>query len=200
MLIFGEPWHLPPAWSDIPTWLLVVVAAIAGWVALSQLRQQQEVIEEDIARRQNRDDLLEGQLCELAERERDRQREQAEQISVTPWPIRLPKRATGAEAEARKVQGKEEKKSGSCRVTNGSIRPVRRVGCRLLLDERTILADKFGISGGPLLGGGAPMMYFPTKPEDVDSAAGQYLNLLAGEEIVAQFTVPEEVDSYQTAK
>jgi hypothetical protein len=195
LLIFGEPWHLPPAWGDIPTWLLVVVAAIAGWIALSQLRQQQEVIEEDIARRQRRDDLLDGQLREFAERQRDRQREQAEQISVTPRPISLPKPTTGAEARTRK-----ETRSGSCRVANGSWRPVRHVGCRLILDDRTLPADNFGIAAGPLPGGGSgPMMYFPAKPEDVDSATGQYLNLLAGEEILAQFTIPEEIDNYQTA-
>lgn len=186
--------------GDIPTWLLVVVAAIAGWIALSQLRQQQKVIEEDIARRQKRDDLLEGQLRELAERGRDRQREQAEQVSVIPWPIRLRKQVTGAEAEARNVRGKEEKGSGSCRVANGSSRPVRRISCRLILDGRTILAGNFGIPAGPVPGGGGGSMYFAAKTEEVDSAWGQYLNLLAGEEVMAEFTIPDEVVSYQASR
>src|SRR5262249_24073847 len=121
LLLFGQPFHLPPAWGDIPTWLLVVVAAIAGWIALSQLLQQQEVIEEDIKRRQKRDELLDGQLRELADRDQDRQREQAERISVSPWPITLPRPATAAQPQQR---------SGSCRVTNGSSRPVYSVGCR----------------------------------------------------------------------
>lgn len=46
MLIFGSPWHLPPAWGDIPTWLLVILAAVGGGVALSQLRIQQRQIKE----------------------------------------------------------------------------------------------------------------------------------------------------------
>ena len=32
MLIFGSPWHLPPAWGDIPTWVTAVatVGLLAG--------------------------------------------------------------------------------------------------------------------------------------------------------------------------
>jgi hypothetical protein len=33
-LIFGSPWHLPPAWGDIPTWILAVGAILGGIVAL----------------------------------------------------------------------------------------------------------------------------------------------------------------------
>lgn len=57
-LIFGKPWHLPPNWGDIPTWLAVVVATVGGWVALSQLRAQrsqlrgqQDVLRQDAADR-----------------------------------------------------------------------------------------------------------------------------------------------------
>jgi hypothetical protein len=32
-MIFGEPWHLPPAWGDIPTWLATIAASTAGVVA-----------------------------------------------------------------------------------------------------------------------------------------------------------------------
>jgi hypothetical protein len=38
LLVFGQPWNLPPNYGDVPTWLAVVFAAIAGWVGLSQLR------------------------------------------------------------------------------------------------------------------------------------------------------------------
>jgi hypothetical protein len=51
MLVFGRPWHLPPAWGDIPTWLAATAASIAGWIALSQLRGQQEVLRQDKADR-----------------------------------------------------------------------------------------------------------------------------------------------------
>ena len=32
MLIFGSPWHLPPAWGDIPTWITAIatVGLLAG--------------------------------------------------------------------------------------------------------------------------------------------------------------------------
>jgi hypothetical protein len=46
-LIFEKPWHLPPNWGDIPTWLAVVIAAVGGWIALSQLRSQQDVLKQD---------------------------------------------------------------------------------------------------------------------------------------------------------
>lgn len=32
-LIFGKPWHLPPNWGDIPTWLATTAATAAGIVA-----------------------------------------------------------------------------------------------------------------------------------------------------------------------
>ena len=32
MLIFGSPWHLPPAWGDIPTWItgIATVGLLTG--------------------------------------------------------------------------------------------------------------------------------------------------------------------------
>jgi hypothetical protein len=92
LLIFGDPWHLPPDWGDIPTWLAVIVASVGGWIALSHLRQQQEVIEADIERQRKRDDLLDGQLRELADRERSRQREQAEQVTLVGRKVILARR------------------------------------------------------------------------------------------------------------
>ena len=37
-LIFGRPWHLPPAWGDIPTWLATIAATVAGIVAFNVYR------------------------------------------------------------------------------------------------------------------------------------------------------------------
>jgi hypothetical protein len=37
-------------WGDVPTWLAVVVAAVGGGVALRQLRQQGNVIKDEIER------------------------------------------------------------------------------------------------------------------------------------------------------
>jgi len=74
---------------------------------------------------------------------------------------------------------------------------VRRVACRLILDDHIIRADKFAygtyFSGSGSLGDA--MTFVPSEPDAVDSAAGEYLNLLSGEEILAQFTIPKDIDS-----
>jgi hypothetical protein len=62
MLIFGSPWHLPPAWGDIPTWFLVVLAAAGGWFTLSQLLVQQQALRDQ---RQAFADQLEVQKQQL---------------------------------------------------------------------------------------------------------------------------------------
>ena len=30
MLIFGSPWHLPPAWGDISTWITATAGLLVG--------------------------------------------------------------------------------------------------------------------------------------------------------------------------
>src|ERR1700722_14493410 len=40
-LIFQPPTEYHPDWGDVPTWLAFVTAAVAGGVALRQLRDQQ---------------------------------------------------------------------------------------------------------------------------------------------------------------
>lgn len=47
MLIFGSPWHLPPAWGDIPTWITAVATAgllagaiITAWYAIKTFNTQ----------------------------------------------------------------------------------------------------------------------------------------------------------------
>ena len=56
-LIFGKPWHLAPNWGDIPTWLAVAVATAGGWVALYQLRSQQDQLrsQQEVLKRDGRD-------------------------------------------------------------------------------------------------------------------------------------------------
>lgn len=71
-----------------------------------------------------------------------RQREQAEQIRIVPRLVDLPKPAEGEETEISKMYG-GDKRAGSCQVANDSARPIRRVRCRLALDECTIPADEF---------------------------------------------------------
>src|ERR1017187_5901129 len=64
-LIFGKPWHLPANWGDIPTWLAVVAASVAGWAAISQLADQRSEIRDEITRNRTRDQLMDRQLREL---------------------------------------------------------------------------------------------------------------------------------------
>ena len=45
--VVRKVWNLPPNWGDIPTWLAVVAATAAGWIALSQLRSQQKALQRD---------------------------------------------------------------------------------------------------------------------------------------------------------
>jgi hypothetical protein len=68
-LIFGKPSHLAPNWGDIPTWLAVAVATAGGWIALSQLRSQQEVLRQD---GQDRRRAQAARVFISAPRERDR--------------------------------------------------------------------------------------------------------------------------------
>lgn len=51
LLIFGESWHLPPAWGDIPTWitgigtvLLVAFAVITAYYARQAFRKQSQEV------------------------------------------------------------------------------------------------------------------------------------------------------------
>jgi hypothetical protein len=82
LLVSGKPWNLPPAWGDIPTWLLVAVGVIGGWAALRQLRILQEQVKGEAERNVKRDQLLDRQLAEAAAREAAEQRRQAEDIEL----------------------------------------------------------------------------------------------------------------------
>jgi hypothetical protein len=83
LLLFYEPWHLRPAYGDLATWLLVVLAAVAAWVGLSQLHAIQEQIGEETKRNVNRDKLLDKQLAEADARALTERRRQAEDVKVS---------------------------------------------------------------------------------------------------------------------
>ena len=116
-LLSDTAWHYAPNWGDIPTWLAVIVATVGGGIALSQLRQQQRVIEGEIDRNRKRDKLLDGQLRELTDMERSRQREQSEAVDVT-W-------------------NDSPSPPGTSFVTviNGSRRPIRELTCLVYPDD-----------------------------------------------------------------
>ena len=48
-LLFGAPWHLPPNWGDIPTWLATFAAIAAGLVAyrVYQVEAQRDRLAEE---------------------------------------------------------------------------------------------------------------------------------------------------------
>jgi hypothetical protein len=69
LLIFGSPWHLPPAWGDIPTWFTaigtILVATVAIWVAFwTDVRTGQRV---DAERAQAAKDLAEERAHSAAQ-------------------------------------------------------------------------------------------------------------------------------------
>lgn len=108
LLFFGAPWRLPPAWGDIPTWFLVVLAAVAAWAGLSQLRAIQQQMADEVRRNVKRDGLLDKQLAEVDARALADRRRQAEDVEVT-W--------AGAHMGA---------------VVNKSRRPISDVFCKVL--------------------------------------------------------------------
>jgi len=82
LLVFGDPWHLPPAWGDIPTWLLAVLAAAAAWVGFAQLGALRQQIAEDALRNIKRDKLMDKQLEEAERREESDRRRLVEDVNV----------------------------------------------------------------------------------------------------------------------
>ena len=123
LLVFGEPWRLPPAWGDIPTWMAALFAGIAGIAAVSQLgvaldqigmlRQQ---IADEAERNVKRDKLMDRQLAEAERRAEADIRRQAEDIEVT-W-LRESLGTPGTVAFGI--------------VTNKSRRPITRISCKVM--------------------------------------------------------------------
>jgi hypothetical protein len=135
-LIFGAPWHLPPNWGDIPTWLAVGVATVGGGVALSQLRQQQEVIKGEFERNKDRDDLMDRQRRELQANEESRQRAQAGNVDFDLWlPQAVQVLSSPPFTPAPTV---------ILSVENKSARPIRNIVCRIGSDDGAQPADGVG--------------------------------------------------------
>jgi hypothetical protein len=108
LFVFGSPWHLPPDWGDIPTWLLVVVGAAAGGIGLFQFRLLVQQNEEEIRRNVKRDELLDRQLAEAEARAITERRRQAEGVQLRWGNIH-----TGE-------------------VANNSQRPISSISCRVI--------------------------------------------------------------------
>jgi hypothetical protein len=83
LVVFGEPWRLPPDWGDIPTWLLVAAAVVGGWAALDQLRILRGQIADEVDRNKKRDELLDKQIAEAERRARSDRRRLVEDVRVS---------------------------------------------------------------------------------------------------------------------
>jgi hypothetical protein len=110
-------------WGDVPTWLAVIVATFGGWVALRQLRQQGNVLKDEIERNKARDELLDRQLRELQQRAEVEERRQAEDIDFTQDSRVTSIRPTDPGAKWPYVH--------MAIIVNESRRPIRDVVCRI---------------------------------------------------------------------
>jgi hypothetical protein len=122
LVIFGAPWRLPPAWGDIPTWLLAVLALAAGWVGFVQLGILRRQIAEEAERNEKRDRLLDKQIAEAEQRSLIYERQQAETVDIKP------------SYSMAKIVGSDPPVSHqvhAAEVSNDSRRPVRNVACRI---------------------------------------------------------------------
>jgi len=67
MLIFGSPWHLPPAWGDIPTWItaiatfgLLVGAIVTAIYAIRAFRAQSQEVSDQAEMLRVQSEQLDG--------------------------------------------------------------------------------------------------------------------------------------------
>ena len=144
-LIFGKPWHLQPNWGDIPTWLAVAVATVGGWIALSQLRTQQQQIAEEAQRNTRRDELLDKQVAEAETRAVSERRRQAEDVEAL----------------------RRTSENGSLGyVYNGSRRPISAITCRIMskADRRIVASPARSGPAEPGPGGEGWLLRADTKP------------------------------------
>jgi hypothetical protein len=86
MLIFGSPWHLPPAWGDIPTWItaiattgLLIGAIITARYAIKTFHEQSEQLKDQRQINAKQTTVIELQTRELSASLAERQR-QARQL------------------------------------------------------------------------------------------------------------------------
>jgi hypothetical protein len=150
LLIFGSPWHLPPAWGDIPSWItglatvgLLIGAIITARYAIKAFRAQaQEIsdqadmlqiqsdrlelqerqLEDQRKINQKRDELFDKQIRESEQRTMIIERQQAEGIGLEPG------------STTREVPGLDpaaDDRAWVAGVANRSPRPIRNVAGRI---------------------------------------------------------------------
>jgi hypothetical protein len=93
LLVFGEPWHLPPAWGDIPTWItaiatigLLIGAIVTAMYAIRAFNTQSDQLNEqrDINALQAKE--LDASLRERERVRRTAERDQADAVGFEWWP------------------------------------------------------------------------------------------------------------------
>jgi hypothetical protein len=100
MLIFGSPWHLPPAWGDIPTWITAIatVGLLAGAIitaiyAIRAFRAQAKEISDQA-------DMLQVQSDQFVEQRRINEK-QTEVLDLQAAELRESTEERKREREAR---------------------------------------------------------------------------------------------------
>ena len=181
-LIFQPPTGYHPDWGDFPTWFAFIAAAVVGWVALTQLRSQQDQINAEAERNVKRDQLLDSQLREVQQRAVNSRRRQGEQIKLSGFPVQW-------------------NGSAFSEIINESDRPIRDIAPRMMQEGALVLPNEFRIAVRMPAPPGAPhsdRVYAPADADDFDLAGGRYFRLLAGKEIRVTFTA--DPTHYQSVK
>jgi hypothetical protein len=90
LVVFGAPWRLPPAWGDIPTWLLALGAAVTSWYAVRAFSEQHREVAaierqvedgQEVARQQAKLLELQGEQLETQRQQLAEQRDLNERQS-----------------------------------------------------------------------------------------------------------------------
>ena len=147
LLIFGSPWHLPPAWGDIPTWITAIAtvgllggAIFTAFYAFNAFREQSKAVRDQAAMLKLQSEQLDEQreinklqsrdLGEsLNERARLRllaEREQADKIVLRMTSAPFP---NYSEEDVPAFDVPVGKTVHMALVANESRRPIRRVAC-----------------------------------------------------------------------
>ena len=141
-LVSGHIWRLPPNWGDIPTWVLAVLAGIAGWLGFGQFRMLRDQLKEERALNAKRDKLMGRQLAEAERRALADQRAQAEGVIVS--------RSVG---NGKQLYGI---------VENKSARPITSITCTVTskasgdVVAQAVASGQFVVSTGSFAGGPQP--------------------------------------------
>ena len=148
MLIFGSPWHLPPSWGDIPTWItaiatvgLLVGAIVTAVYAIRAFREQSKAVHDQAAMLRLQSEQLDEQrkinmlqvedlresLKERTRLREDAEREQADKIvlrmTFAPFP-------NYSEEDVPPFGVPVGEMVQMALVVNESRRPIRAVACR----------------------------------------------------------------------